>query len=218
MRTASLIWLIALSLPSLAADSDDARPADAPTLSVEKLAADAKQSIVVILYTGRDGRQVGLGAGFIVSDDGLIATNYHVIGEARPITVQLANGSKHEVQTIHAIDRNRDLAVVRIKAKNLVPLRLAMDSPTKTGQPIVALGHPRGLKFSVVAGVLSGKRDVEGIDMLQIAMPIEQGNSGGPVLDMKGRVVGVVTMKSLVTPNLGFAIPVTDLKRLAGSS
>ena len=66
----------------------------------------------------------------------------------------------------------------------------------------MAIGHPHGLKYSVVAGVLSGTRDVDGVTMLQLAMPIEHGNSGGPVIDMDGKVVGVVTLKSLVTANL----------------
>lgn len=94
-----------------------------------------------------------------------------------------------------------------IAAKKLRPLPLGDAAALKQGQPLVALGHPRGLKHSVVAGVLSGRRAIEGVEMLQLAVPIEQGNSGGPVLDMTGRVVGVVSMKSQVTPNLGFAVP-----------
>src|SRR5436190_16851083 len=69
---------------------------DRPAKSVEELAEKSKKSLVVVHYTGRDGQRQGLGTGFVVSSDGLIATNYHVIGEARPVTVQLANGSKHE--------------------------------------------------------------------------------------------------------------------------
>src|SRR5207253_3024183 len=106
------------------------------------------------------------------------------------------------------------LAIVQINAKKLVPLPVGDSGKLKNGQPIVALGHPRGLEYSVVAGVLSGKRDIDGVSMLQIAIPIEQGNSGGPVLDMQGRVVGIVSMKSLVTSNLGFAVPVSALKPL----
>ena len=198
--------LLFLLLPTLAIAQD--------AKTVEQLAEEAKESIVVIQYTGRDGRQVGLGTGFVIAEDGLIATNFHVIGEGRPITVVLADGTKHEATAVHASDRTLDLAVVRIKAKKLKPLGLARSAKLKKGQPIVTLGHPRGLEHSVVAGVLSGTRDVEGVSMLQVAIPIEQGNSGGPVLDLQGRVVGVVTMKSLVTANLGFAVPVDALKPL----
>ncbi len=200
-----------LALFSLPLEAQELKIADAK--NVEQLAEDAKPSIVVILYTGRDGKQQGLGTGFVISADGLIATNLHVIGDARPITVLLPDGTKKEATVVHASDRSLDLAIVRIDAKNLKPLVLA-DKEIRTGQPIVAIGHPQGLKYSVVAGVLSGKREVESIDMLQIAMPVEQGNSGGPVLDMTGKVVGVVTMKSLITPNLGFAVPIASLQKL----
>ena len=183
-------------------------------MTVEALADKAKPSIVVILHTGRQGKQAGLGTGFVIDTDGLIATNFHVIGEARPITVQLPDGTKHDVTEIVASDRHLDLAIVRIKANGLSPLPMGNSDTIKDGQALAAIGHPLGLKNSIVAGVLSGRRDVEGMAMLQIAMPIEQGNSGGPVLDMFGKVVGIVTMKSLVTANLGFAVPVKDLQAI----
>src|SRR5207253_173441 len=115
MRHRFKLLCLLMFIPSLARGSDDPPRKEKPSPTVEKLAATAKQSIVVILYTGRDGRQVGLGTGFVVSADGLIATNFHVIGEARPITVQMPDGAKHEVETVHAADRNLDLALVRIK-------------------------------------------------------------------------------------------------------
>ena len=82
------------------------------------------------------------------------------------------------------------------------------------GEPVVVMGNPQGLKHSVVSGVLSGTREIDGRNMMQLAIPVEPGNSGGPVLDMQGRVLGIVTMKSLVTENLGFAVSVSDLKPL----
>lgn len=207
LRTIAL--MLVLTLPFFA-HAQEQKPKN-----TEELAAEAKDSIAVILYTGRDGKQQGLGTGFVISEDGLIATNLHVIGEARPITVQLADGSKHEPKVIVASDRKLDLAVLKIDAKRkLKPMALGDSSALKQGQSLVALGHPRGLEHSVVAGVLSGKRDFDGVTMLQLAIPIEQGNSGGPVLDVKGRVVGIVTMKSLVTANLGFAVPVNALKQI----
>jgi serine protease Do len=144
----------------------------------------------------------------------LIATNLHVIGEGRPISVELSDGSKHEVTTVHATDRAGDLAIVHIDAKDLTPLDLGDSDKLKEGQAVVALGNPQGLKHSVVSGVVSSRRVLEGRSMIQLAIPLEPGNSGGPVLDRQGRVQGIVTMKSAITENLGFAIPINALKPL----
>jgi regulator of sirC expression with transglutaminase-like and TPR domain len=183
-------------------------------LSVEQIAESARKSVVVITTTGREGKKTGVGTGFVVSTDGLIATNLHVIDEGRPITVELADGTRHEVTAIHASDRPLDLAIVRVATKDLKPLELGDSEKLKDGQAVVALGNPLGFKHSVVSGVLSARREFEGKPMLQIAIPVEPGNSGGPVVDMHGRVQGVLSIKSLVTANLGFAVPVNALKLL----
>ncbi|HLQ43577.1 MAG TPA: trypsin-like peptidase domain-containing protein, partial [Planctomycetaceae bacterium] len=179
-----------------------------------ELVAELKPSIVVISFSGRDGKQEGLGTGFVVSEDGLIATNLHVIGEGRPISVQFADGTKRDVVAVHASDRQLDLAIVRIDQKGLKPLALGDSDSVQDGQPVVAIGNPLGLKHSVVEGIVSGRREIDDKPMLQLAMPIEQGNSGGPLVDRTGRVLGILTLKSLVTNNLGFAIAVKSLRPL----
>lgn len=186
----------------------------AEKFTVEQLAKNSRQSIVVISISGRDGGQQGMGTGFVIDADGLIATNLHVIGEARPIKIQTADGKALQVTAIHATDRARDLAILRVAEKKLTPLPLGDADKLEQGQPIVLLGNPQGLKHSVVAGVVSGTREVEDRKLIQLAVPVEPGNSGGPVLDMLGRVQGVMTMKSAVTENLGFAVSVNDLKPL----
>jgi len=185
-------------------------------LTVEELAERAKNSIVVVTVTGRDGKSHGLGTGFVVSPEGLIATNLHVIGEARPISVELKDGTKHAVTAVYASDRKLDLALVQIAAKNLpaLPLATGKEAAIRQGQPIVVLGNPQGLRHSLVSGVVSGSRKFDEREMIQLAIPSEPGTSGGPVLDMRGRVLGVVTMKSLVTDNLGFAVPIDNLQPL----
>jgi regulator of sirC expression with transglutaminase-like and TPR domain len=182
--------------------------------TVEQLAEAARTSIVVITTTGRDGKKGSVGTGFVVSDEGLIATNLHVIDEGRPIAIELADGKRHEVTAVHASDRALDLAILRVAAKDLKPLELGDSEKLKDGQAIVALGNPLGFKRSVVSGVLSAKREFEGKPMLQVAIPVEPGNSGGPLLDLSGRVQGIVSIKSLVTSNLAFAVPVNSLKLL----
>jgi regulator of sirC expression with transglutaminase-like and TPR domain len=185
-----------------------------PRRSVEELARDLRRSVVTIRYSGRGDGDRGLGTGFVVAADGLVATNLHVIGEARPITVELDGGTKHDVVAVHASDRASDLAIVRIDARDLVPLELGDPATLADGSEVVAIGNPHGLEKSIVAGRVSGRRDVDGLDMIQLAIPIEPGNSGGPLVDLAGRVQGVMTMKSLVTPNLGFAVAADRLRLL----
>jgi len=84
----------------------------------------------------------------------------------------------------------------------------------KQGSHVVAMGNPQGLEFSVVEGVVSARRDFEVAEMIQLAMPVEPGNSGGPLLDLQARVHGILTLKSAVTRNLGFAMPINTLKPL----
>lgn len=216
------LWFATFVPAGLAGGQVDARqpdtagpvPAESPELTVEQLTDSARKSIVVVTFTGRDGRNQGLGTGFVISEDGLIATNLHVIGEGRPISVQANDGRKFEVKSIEGFDRHVDLAVIRVEATGLTPLSLGDSNEVRQGQSVIALGNPQGLKYSVVSGVISGTQEINRQSMLQLAIPIEPGNSGGPVLDRQGRVLGIVTMKSAVTENLGFAMPVNELKEL----
>jgi regulator of sirC expression with transglutaminase-like and TPR domain len=214
MRWSAVAVVLLCVAPLAGGDGEKQAPAPMEDKAVTELAEQARKSIAVLLYTGRDGKQIGLGTGFVVAAGGLIATNLHVIGEGRTITVRLPDGKSCEATEVHASDRKLDLAIVRVAVKGLTPLPLGDDKALKPGQPLVVLGHPRGLEHSVVAGVLSGRREVDGLAMLQLAIPIEEGNSGGPVLDRQGRVVGVVTMRSAVTNNLGFAVPIGALRPL----
>lgn len=189
-----------------------AKPAAAK--SVAEITAEAKPSIVTVKQIGRGGGQEALGTGFVVGKDGLIATNLHVIGNARRLQVQLSDGSNHDVIEIHSTDGALDLAIIRIAKKDLKPLVLGDSGKIAQGQQVVAIGHPQGLEFSVVEGVVSALRPIEGSQMIQLAIPIEQGNSGGPLLDLQCRVQGILTLKSAITDNLGFAHPANQLKLL----
>jgi len=190
------------------------KPETPPPASIETLTERIKQSVVVISHFDRDGKEDGVGAGFVVSSNGLIATSLHVIGEGRPIKIQFADGKSFAPTEIHAWDRKLDLAVVRIPATNLPALALADSDSLKQGTAVLAMGNPLGLKHSIVQGVVSARRDFDGVEMIQLAIPIEPGNSGGPLLDMEGRVNGLLTMKSAMSANLGFATPANELKPL----
>src|SRR6185295_6538510 len=206
MRSAIFLGILSLL-------SDVSVPAAEPA-SVAELVKKARPSIVLITMSGRESTDNRLGTGFVISADGLIATNFHVIGESRPIAVQTSDGKKLAVTEVRAWDRNLDLAVLKVDGKDLPALELGDSTKLEQGAPMVALGNPYGLKNSVVGGVISEVREMEGRRMLQLAMPVEPGNSGGPVLDGQGKVVGIVTLKSLVQQNIAFAVEVNALKPL----
>jgi len=209
-------WLaVAVALGGIPGRADEPAATPVPRSdAVERIAAEARDSIVTIRFTGRNGDDAGLGTGFVIAPDGLVATNYHVIGEARPVSVELSDGTRHDVVEIHASDRAADLAIVRIAKQGLVPLELGDPATLADGREVVAMGNPHGLERSVVSGRVSGRREIDGRTMIQLAIPVEPGNSGGPLLDLEGRVQGIVTMKSLVTPFLGFAVGVDQLRPL----
>ena len=173
-----------------------------------------------------DGHPLGTGSGFLISEDGLIATNQHVIGTARPIRVELLDGSEFSVESIHAWDRHLDLAILKIDTggRDLPFLELAPTDSIEQGEPILGFGNPQGLEFSVVSGLVSAVRELEedlqvegetpDFPLIQVAMPIEMGNSGGPIVNLEGQVLGIVTIKSVATPNLGFAVPADHLHPL----
>lgn len=189
-------------------------PAPATLRSVAELAASARASLVVLSAKARDGVGESVGTGFVMDASGLVATSLHVVGEGRPVTARLVSGRELEIESMHAFDRHTDLAILRVRATNLPALPLARPGTLAVGSDIIALGNPMGLENSVVSGVLSGRRLMDGVDLLQLAIPIEPGNSGGPVIDREGRVHGIVNAKSLLTRNLGFATPVELLQPL----
>jgi regulator of sirC expression with transglutaminase-like and TPR domain len=216
MRSLSLFLIAALLLITSPTWAAKPKKPPAPTPEEEgatKIVEQAKPSLVKITQLGRDGVE-GLGSGFVISADGLIVTNMHVVGQGRRLQVEMSDGRSFEVKAVHASDYHLDLAVLRVDATDLKPLALGDSDAVKQGQPIVGLGNPEGLTFSVVQGVVSAIREVENLPMIQVAMPIERGNSGGPLLDRKGNVLGILTLKSMRTENLGFATPVNTLKKL----
>ena len=189
---------------------------DVPSLFV-KLAKQTSPSIVTVAHLGRDGRELGIGTGFVFDAKGLIATNLHVIGEARLIRVKFHNGKTAAVKTIYAIERDADLAILQIDISEMDKSTLreiSLGGSVEQGEIVAAIGHPNGLKDTLVTGVVSGYQEINGRELIQVSMPIDFGNSGGPLLSRKGEVLGVITYKSASTNSVGFAMPVAELKRL----
>ena len=170
---------------------------------------------------GRSGhpRAEGAGSGFIVDPSGLVVTNNHVVDGANEITVTLNDGSKHKAQVVGR-DEKTDLALLKIDVGRPLPsVDLADASSTRVGDWVLAVGNPFGLGGSVSAGIVSARgRDINAgpyDDYIQIDAPINRGNSGGPLFDAFGRVIGVNT--AIYSPTggnvgIGFAIPAETVK------
>ncbi|GHV47901.1 protease [Synergistales bacterium] len=162
----------------------------------------------------------GRGSGFVVSKDGQILTNNHVVAGAEKITVTLSDGKTYPAEVLGK-DPTFDLAVIKIKPDNdLAVLRLGDSDTIDVGEWVVAIGNPYGLEHTVTVGVISAKnrsihaRDVNFDGFLQTDAAINPGNSGGPLIDMDGKVVGINTAILPYAQGLGFAIPVNMAKQI----
>jgi serine protease Do len=164
----------------------------------------------------------GRGSGFIVSKDGQILTNNHVVDGADKITVTLSNGKTYPAEVLGK-DPTFDLAVIQIKPnETLTVLELSDSDAIEVGEWVVAIGNPFGFEHTVTVGVISAKnrsvhaRDVNFDGFLQTDAAINPGNSGGPLIDMQGKVVGINTAIVPYAQGLGFAIPVNIAKQIMG--
>ncbi len=163
--------------------------------------------------------QRGVGSGFIMSRDGYIVTNNHVVEDADQIKVKLANGKEYDGKIVGR-DPKTDLALVKIDgASDLHPLPLGNSDELKVGSWVVAVGSPFGLEQTVTAGIVSAKGRVIGSgpydNFIQTDASINPGNSGGPLINTKGEVVGINTAILAQGKGIGFAIPVNMAKDIA---
>ena len=163
-------------------------------------------------------QQQGVGSGFIMSRDGYILTNNHVVEDADTIKVKLATGKEYDGKVVGR-DPKTDLALVKIDASDLHALPLGNSDELKVGSWVVAVGSPFGLEQTVTAGIVSAKGRVIGSgpydNFIQTDASINPGNSGGPLINTKGEVVGINTAILAQGKGIGFAIPINMAKDIA---
>lgn len=182
--------------------------AQQPPGDMSQLVKSTIDAVVLIVVNDATGKPVREGSGFLVSPDGKIVTNHHVIGGASSATVKLNNGAFFPVEGIMADDPEHDLALIKVPGKNLPYLTLEDSDNLSVGQHVLAIGSPLGLENSVSDGIVSGfRKDESGINWIQTTAPASHGNSGGPLLGMNGKVGGVLTWKVGDGENLNFAAP-----------
>jgi S1-C subfamily serine protease len=168
--------------------------------------------------------QEGTGSGFIYDDQGHIVTNYHVVENAEELSVTLADGETYPAESV-GVDPSTDLAVLRIDVDELPrPAPLGESDNLRVGQFVVAIGNPFGLERTLTVGVISSLgRVIESPDgrfigeVIQTDAAINRGNSGGPLLDLEGRVIGVnsqIVSPSGANAGIGFSVPVNAVRRV----
>lgn len=168
--------------------------------------------------------RMATGSGFIISDDGYVVTNHHVVEDADVVTVRLSDRREYEAEIV-GLDPRSDLALLRIDAEKLPYLVLGADDELQVGEWVLAIGSPFGLDYSVTAGIVSAKgrslptRSRENyVPFIQTDVAINPGNSGGPLFNLKGEVVGVnsqiFTTRAGGSIGLSFAIPVNVVRNV----
>lgn len=171
--------------------------------------------------TQRERVQRGTGSGFIVTPNGRIYTNAHVVEGADTVTVVLPDGRNFKGR-VRGADRSTDVAVVEIDANNLPTIKLGNSDTLLAGQAAIAIGNPLGLDSTVTQGIISatGRSGADfgssaRVDFIQTDTAINPGNSGGPLLNSKGEVIGINTAIIQGASGIGFAVPIATAERIA---
>jgi len=173
---------------------------------------------------GQQTQTASSGSGFIITEDGYVVTNYHVVSGASSVQVTLYNGDTYDATVIGG-DSDYDVAVLKINASGLQPVTLGESADVNVGDTVLAIGNPLGeLTFSMSQGIVSSCDRAINVDgtpfnMIQVDCSINPGNSGGPLVNLYGEVVGIVSAKyssysSTTVEGLGFAIPISDVRSI----
>lgn len=172
-----------------------------------------EQAIKSVVTIRTDASQ---GSGFFIADEGYIVTNAHVMENAKAAVIITYDGKSHTVYKIGE-DSSMDIILLKINSTNYRPLKIADSDDVKQGQQIITIGNPYGLSFSVTQGIVSNvhQRGINGLNAyIQIDAALNPGNSGGPLIDREGKVIGINNFKLSKSEGMGFALESNYIKQV----
>lgn len=188
-------------------------PVSANFVDASQLYQSIKPSLCLVVGLDQHKKRLGLGSGFVLNREGQVVTNEHVIAQASSVVVE-CNGEKSAVTELQQSSAGVDLVVLSTTLKKPTPLSLSKQDLTQPGALVFILGNPHGLSASISAGIVAGVREFDGHSYVQLSGSINPGNSGGPVINQRGQVVAISTLKLMNAEAIGFALPVSYLKQL----
>src|SRR5262245_26590764 len=202
--------LLALLIPAavLARNQSLKSPSDS--------AREQSKAVVIIEALDERGSVIGQGSGFIVTPQGAIVTNLHVVQGAASLRVKLPGGDAYKTSDLVDVDDAKDLAIVKVKGFKLPVVTLGDSDRSETGEAVVAISSPEGLVNSISTGVISGVRRFDTHRVFQISAPISQGSSGGALFNSSGEVIGVITSLLKSGQNINFAVPINYARGMIG--
>src|SRR5579872_3391318 len=196
-----------------AVDSNQRASDKSSDLAPSQIFNRARPAVVVIVADDQNSQREALGSGFLVSRD-LIATNHHVLEGMKEAYVLFSDGGIKRVSGVVADSVQQDLIILRVETGNRPSLPFGDELSLQQGDPVYALGAPKGLELSFTNGIVSSFRRSDAQFLIQTTAAIAPGSSGGPLFDRAGRVVGVTTSMLSDAPGIYFSVGVGELRRL----
>lgn len=187
---------------------------------IATISHDAQKAVVLIVVCDAGGREIGQGSGVVVSNDGKVITNYHVIDGASSALIKFPNGAFFLIEGVLATDREKDIAVLKASGSDFPIVALGDSDKVQVGEEVVSIGSPLSLEATVANGIISSIRELkdENRRMFQTTAPISPGSSGGALLNMEGELIGITSGEMAGGQNLNFAVPINVVKPLLSAS
>lgn len=207
--------LTVFSVGIASAEADGAKPFSTDYEAIN----EAAQSMFLVEIYGANDTLLGTGSGFIAFDEHYFVTNHHVIEDAKYLVVVDDNGKEYKVTDLLVADEEKDIAILSFEeAANYRPLPLCADENLLRGQPIVAIGSPKGVRNTVTTGNISNLIDDNGTHIIQFTAAASPGSSGGAIFNDRGEVIGLMFSKHTDAENMNYAIGIDEVLYLNNKS